>query len=506
MSIDETAAHQPSGAAVFTAEGTLFKVCRCRDPETDKLLRNDCPDLRRSNGSWNPDHGRWTYQLELPRTAGGQRRQLRPSGFASRIGAEDELDHVRRLLDLAGRDQKRLIEMGDLVQTGCRTATGLPDVDTIRQRLRSDSRLTGIPTLAEYLPAWLQDIEVDDNTRSSYACHIRLHLIPYLGDIVLDKLRPHHVQTLIRLIKERNDEITEARQSPDPAVRKSVAGARPTGPATRHRIRGTLRNAFNDALRLGIVAGIANPAALIKTLNPRPKPIVWEPERVERWRATGQVPGKIMVWTDQLVAEFLDYTAVEAPDLHPMLHFMAYRGPRRGEACGLLDAEVRLDKAEVSIVNQIAVYGRTLHHKKPKSESGNREVILDPDTVAVFRRYKARRAQWQLAAGPAWPDTGLFFVRPNGRAWHPPSVSQRFRRLIQRGGFPPVRLHDLRHSAATIALQAGVDIKVVSEQLGHSTTTLTRDTYQSVAKSLHHEAAGAVAARIQAKRRIGGSA
>jgi integrase len=317
-------------------------------------------------------------------------------------------------------------------------------------------------------------------------------------------LRPHHVQTLIRRIKERNDEITEARQSPDPTVRKSVAGQRTTGPATRQRIRGTLRKAFNDALRLDIVSGVANPATLVKTPNPRPKPIVWEPERVERWRATGHVPGKIMVWTDQLVAEFLDYAAAEAPDLHAMLHFMAYRGPRRGEACGLLDAEVRLDKAEVGIVNQIAVHGQRTCHKKPKSEAGNREVILDLDTVAVFRRYKARRAQWQLAVGPDWPDTGLFFVRPDGRAWHPNSVSQRFRRLIDRGGFPPVRLHDLRHSAATIALQAGVDVKVVSEQLGHSTTTLTRDTYQSVAKSLHHEAAGAVATRIRAGRGLGG--
>ncbi|MFI7540056.1 site-specific integrase [Actinoplanes sp. NPDC049599] len=155
-----------------------------------------------------------------------------------------------------------------------------------------------------------------------------------------------------------------------------------------------------------------------------------------------------MVWTDQLVAEFLDYAETEAPDLHPLLHFMAYRGPRRGEARGLLDAEVRLDKAEVSIVNQIAVTGGATRHKKPESESGNRDVVLNP-------------------------DTGLFFVRRDGRAWHPCSVSQRFRRLIQRGDFPPARLHDLRHSAATIALQAGVDVKVVSEQLGHSTTTLT---------------------------------
>jgi integrase len=503
MSIDDTDAHRLWGARVPTAEGTLFKICSCRDPETGKLLRTTCPSLRRPSGSWSLDHGRWTYQFELPPTAAGKRRQLRPSGFIDRTAAEDQLDGVRRLLDLAGRNKDRLVQIGDVIQEALRTTDALPDLETVRRRLRSRGPLAGVPTLAEYLPMWLQDIEVDENTRNSYACHVRLHLIPCLGDVVLDELRPHHVQALIRWIKERNNTILDARSSPDPAVRKNMAGVRTTGDATRHRIRATLRKAFNDALRLEIVTGVANPAALVKTPNPRPKPIVWEPERVERWRATGKMPGRIMVWTDQLVAEFLDYAETAAPDLHPLLHFMAYRGPRRGEACGLLDAEVRLDKAEVSIVNQIAVTGGATRQKKPKSESGNRDVVLDPDTVAIFRRYKARRAQWQLAAGPKWPDTGLFFVRRDGRAWHPGSVSQRFRRLIQRGDFPPVRLHDLRHSAATIALQAGVDIKVVSEQLGHSTTTLTRDTYQSVAKSLHHEAASAVAAKIQATRRTG---
>jgi integrase len=182
-----------------------------------------------------------------------------------------------------------------------------------------------------------------------------------------------------------------------------------------------------------------------------------------------------------------------------MFQFMAYRGPRRGEACGLLDAEVRLSKREVSIVNQIAVHGQTPHQKPPKSQAGNRDVILDPDTVAVLTHYKARKARWRLAAGQDWHDTGLFFVREDGTAWHPNTVSQRFRRLIQRAGLPPIRLHDLRHGAATIALDAGVDIKVVSDQLGHSTTTLTRDTYQSVVKSLHHEAAEAVAKKINTK-------
>jgi integrase len=184
-----------------------------------------------------------------------------------------------------------------------------------------------------------------------------------------------------------------------------------------------------------------------------------------------------------------------------MFHFIAYRGPRRGEACGLLDSEVRLGKKEASVVNQIAVHGSKTVHKPPKSRAGKRDLILDDVTTEILRAYHARKAAQKLAAGPAWPDTGLFFVRPDGRAWHPSSVSQRFRRLVKRAGLPPIRLHDLRHGAATMALDAGVDIKVVQEQLGHSTSTLTRDTYTSVVKQLHHNAANAVAKKITNKRR-----
>ena len=208
-----------------------------------------------------------------------------------------------------------------------------------------------------------------------------------------------------------------------------------------------------------------------------------------------------MVWTDRQVAAFLDHAAAHDLDLHPLLHVMAYRGLRRGEACGLLDAEVRLAKREVTITNQISTHGYTTRQKPPKSKAGHRDVAADDDTIRVLTAYQARRAGWRLAAGTTWPDTGLFFVRPDGQPWHPNAVTQRFRKLVRQSGLPPVRLHDLRHSAATIALDAGIDIKVVSEQLGHSTTTLTRDTYQSVVKDLHHTAADAVAAKITSRRR-----
>lgn len=479
---------------------SVFKRCGCRDPRTRKLLGNSCPKLRRANRSWNPDHGLWAYQIELPPTAEGRRRQLRRAGLPHHTAATNEADHARQLLGLAGRDRQARTQIADLLQTRVRADLPLPDREEVQSRLHAGNPLVGVPTVAEWLPDWLRNLKVDDNTKRGYESHMRVHLVPYLGDVVLDKLRPHHVEDLIGQIEARNAQIVAAKSSADADARASVRGMRPTGPATIARIRSTLRKAFNDALAKGVINGVANPASLVKTPHPRVKPLIWEPERIERWKATGQVPGPVMVWTDDLLAAFLDFAAEYAPDLHPLFHFMAYRGPRRGEACGLLDAEVRLAKREVGIVNQIAAHGQTPRQKPPKSQAGNRDVILDADTAAVLTAYKARRAAWRLAAGTDWPDTGLFFVRPDGRAWHPNSVSQRFRRLIARAGLPPIRLHDLRHGAATIALDAGVDVKVVSEQLGHSTTTLTRDTYQSVVKRLHHEAAGAVADKIKSKR------
>ncbi|GGL93187.1 tyrosine-type recombinase/integrase [Micromonospora yangpuensis] len=481
-------------------DGSIFKRCGCRHPMTHKPYGNDCPKLRRANGAWSSDHGGWAYQIELPRTAEGHRRILRRAGLPTRRAAADELDHARALLALTRGDRRRRTELADVLQDAVRARRPLPEIDRLRQRLRGDGPLAEAATVAEYLTDWLTHLKVDTNTRRGYESITRVHLIPHLGEVPLDKLRASHIRQMFTAIERRNAEIVTARTSPDPTARWAVRGIRTTGPSTRQRIRACLRKAINDALADELIVG-SNPAALVKVPGTRPLPIVWEDERVRHWRTTGEVPGPIMVWTDTQVADFLDHAATLDPDLHPLWHYMAYRGPRRGEACGLRDSEVRLDRRETTINNQIATHGYTLVQKPPKSRAGTRDIALDDDTVKVLATYKARRAQWRLAAGPTWPDTGLFFVRPDGRPWHPTGVTQRFRRLIHKTGLPPIRLHDLRHSAATFALHAGVDIKVLSEQLGHSTTTLTRDTYQSVSKAMRHEAADAVAAMIRNRRR-----
>jgi len=482
------------------SDGSIYKRCGCRCPQTGKPRGNACPKLRRPNGTWSADHGHWHYQLELPLTADGRRRQLRRGGFTSNRDATTELDLARELLRLAGRDRTRRAELADLLQATNRAGQPLPDLDTLRQRLRADAPLAQAPTLATYLTGWLADLGVDENTVRGYESHVRVHLIPHLGDIRLDQLKPRHLKAMFAAIETRNAEIVEAKGSDDPAVQATVRGVRRTGPATRQRIRATLRKALNDALAEELIVG-SNPAVHVRTPGDRALPMVWEDERVERWKATGEVPSSVMVWTDAHLAAFLDYAAEHDPDLHPMFHFIAYRGPRRGEACGLLESEVRLRKREATINNQIATHGYKPTQKPPKSRAGNRDVVLDDETTRVMTAYHARKAGQRLAAGANWPDTDLFFVRPDGQPWHPNTVTQRFRKLVKKSGLPPIRLHDLRHGAATLALDAGVDIKVVQEQLGHSTSTLTRDTYQSVVKQLHHNAADAVAKKIIGQRR-----
>jgi integrase len=126
-----------------------------------------------------------------------------------------------------------------------------------------------------------------------------------------------------------------------------------------------------------------------------------------------------------------------------------------------------------------------------KSRAGERAIPLAEDTVTVLRAYRARRNGWKLASGSDWPDTGLFFVRPDGKPWHPETISQRFDNVVAASGLPPVRFHDLRHIAATLMLAAGASIKEIQDTLGHASYTMTADIYTSVLEELKRTTAEA---------------
>ncbi len=200
-------------------------------------------------------------------------------------------------------------------------------------------------------------------------------------------------------------------------------------------------------------------------------------------------PSPVMVWTPEQVGTFLD--CVLDDRLYPLWHLIAYRGLRRAEAARLHWADVDLD-ARIATIRA----HEDCDWDGPKSDAGERRVALDPGTVAVLKGHRRTQAEARLLWGSAWLDFGFVFTREDGSPLNLDSVSQRFDRLVARTGMPPIRLHDLRHVAATLALTAGADIKVVSEQLGHSNTQITRDIYLSVMPQVAQDAADAAAALV----------
>ena len=99
-----------------------------------------------------------------------------------------------------------------------------------------------------------------------------------------------------------------------------------------------------------------------------------------------------------------------------------------------------------------------------------------------------------MAWGAAWQDSDLVFTREDGSPFHPQSLSTAFGRAVNTSGLPSIRLHDLRHSSAVMALAAGIPTKVVSERLGHSSTAITTDIYQHVTETMQREAAEKIGA------------
>jgi integrase len=132
----------------------------------------------------------------------------------------------------------------------------------------------------------------------------------------------------------------------------------------------------------------------------------------------------------------------------------------------------------------------------PKSGRA-RTIDLDPDTVAALKAHRRRQLEDRMAWGEAWTDTGLVFTREDGTALHPQTALWHLRKLSRAAGVPEVRLHDLRHTHATLGLAAGVPPKVMQERLGHSSVQITLDLYSHVVPGMQADAAARIGALLR---------
>jgi integrase len=397
--------------------GSVFKRCGCRRGRAGLRLGACCPRLAEEG------HGSWFFSLELPRHVGGVRRRVRRGGYAGREEAERALS---RLQVTGGR----------------------------------------VLTVADWLEIWLTTrTRVREKTLRGYTVHVRLHLVPHLGQVLLSELDTGHLDRAFTALLRR-DGVTAA---------------------TAHRVLATLRSALNAAVREKLIAD--NPGRYLK-LPParRPHAVVWTPRRVKEWRRTSVRPA-VAVWTPAQTAQFLDF--ISGHWLYAAYHLIALRGLRRGEAAGLRWCDIDLDNKVAYISRQIQQVGGALALCPLKTPASRRVLALDATTVQVLRRYREEQGRWYRAHGRR--PSGYVFTALDGGPLPPDYLTQTFTQLVRASGLPPVRLHDLRHGAASLALAAGTDLKVVADQLGHCSIVLTADTYISVALELALSAAEAVA-------------
>jgi integrase len=223
-------------------------------------------------------------------------------------------------------------------------------------------------------------------------------------------------------------------------------------------------------------------------LNRNPAALAVKPKQ----RSAGSVEMK--TWTAAEVRRFLDH--VREDRLFPAWRLAASTGLRRGELLGLRWQDVDLDIGRVSVRQTLTTVGNKVAFGEPKTARGKRNIAVDGVTISALRTWRACQAQERLAFGQAWHDTGLVFSREDGSLIHPDALSFWFDRHVRAAAVPRIRFHDLRHTHATLALQAGVPAKVVSERLGHATVAFTLDVYSHVIPALQEDAAERIAALV----------
>jgi integrase len=440
-------------------------------------------------------HGSWYFSVPLPRSSSdtGSHTYLKRGGYPNREEAQRAGAAAERLLAIPDRDDDAgRREVVAVVVHALDNGAGLPDFGVVRERYRRCEPLAPTPVLAEWLDHWLppKRTHLAPNTFLGYETHIRLYLKPHLGRYRIDRLRVDHVQDMLELIEEENELIALARRTGARELRARFHYRRHAGPTTKRAIVAVLRSALNAARARRMIA--FNPASHVGV--PRAehqRPQIWTDARVRRWVVTGEVPGPVMVWTPAQTGAFLDH--VRGDPMEALFQLIAYRGPRRGEACGLSWFDLDLRQRTAEIWQQLVLVKGELVWAKLKTAHSRRTLALDEVTVAALRRHRERQACWKARAGGAWQDSGLVFTTELGAPLRPDRVLRRFRELTAEAGLPPIRLHDLRHGAATLLLAAGTHVKVVQETLGHSCVSTTLDVYTSVLPELFHESAQAVA-------------
>jgi integrase len=447
--------------------GSTFRRCNCRGPD-GKELGARCPDLGKRH------HGSWGYAIRIDTSTG--RKAVKRTGFPTGTKAAGALRQVRELVALADDDRTRR-SVGDMIAVATMRGGQLPGAATVRRRLGlGQAPGDAGATFGEAWPAWLAGKKRLRRSSAERLEVIGRHwLVPVLADVPLERLTGEHCAAVFDRIEVINAELE--RQRGDGRAWVHVDGdvrtrPRPVGAASQHRVFAALREFCNFEVRKTRRLAY-NPVYAVEL----------EPEQ----------RGEAQRWTAAQAARFLAATAGDPLGL--LYRVVVLRGARRAEACGFRWSGADLEAGYLTVERPVLLIGAEVVEGRPKSDAGKRRIWLDAGTADLLRQHRSAQLRARMRAGSAWEDGDLVFCRGDGTPWKPDYVSRRFKALARAAGVPVIKLHEGRHSAASLARDAEVDPEIRRKTLGHADAAMTSH-YTHIEAAAHRAAAEAVAALV----------
>ncbi len=317
--------------------------------------------------------------------------------------------------------------------------------------------------VADYLRQWLAEAKrtVKPGTLEQYVYCVESHIKPRVGTVRLDKLTPLQVQRMVGDIAD--------------SIAKSGRGK---GVSTANKCRVVLYMAYKQAIRWQMVA--RNP---VEAVDPLP-----------------ETKREMTLWEPEQAARFLD--VARAHRLYACFYLAMATGMRRGELLGLRWQDVQGDLIRVR-QTLVKLKDGTVTLGTPKTKKGTRVIAVSPDVVQVLGLHRqqqdAERAQLERAGLP-WPDHDLVFTSEVGTPINPDNFRRVRNELMDKADVPRVRLHDLRHLHASMAIKNGMDPKMLADRLGQSRASFTLDEYTHIWEAQRAKAVVNISEWLKEKR------
>jgi integrase len=349
---------------------------------------------------------------------------------------------------------------------------------TLRDQQRGINIAPGKLTVGQFLQDWLTAIKSDvtPSTFVSYENTVRLHLIPAVGDLRLSKFGAPHVQRL-------KDDTIKAVVKVGPRVKKPVEGEPPPEPqhlsssTVRYCLK-VLRMALDHACKLDLV--------------PRNVALFVDFPKVEH--------AEIEPFTAEQAMKFIE--AAKGHRLGALFSVATAIGLRKGEALGLKWPAIDFERGTLAVriaLQRVKMPGEKkgkLLLTEPKRKS-RRTINLPRVCVSALIEHRTIQEQEKLLAGSRWQEADYVFTTGIGTPMEPRNLERAYRQILALAGLHHIRIHDLRHTAATLLLTQGVHPRVVMELLGHSQIAITMNTYSHVVPALMKEAANQMDAALK---------